>query len=384
MQMKRKIIVLTVIIVLLLIVVLTNLDTKSSPSSNSVTYSQNEFPVYNQGGNILEYGDYTYFVDKYSNSIYRFNRKNASTLKIVESENPFEEKLFIINNNLIFSTNYITYYVSLNGDSNGKYEKFIDGKVLYMTEDLYLYVKKTTSISYLYISSYDSKTLSSTNKMFYTLALGHNINFLKQLGDELYFTSTNSDDSASLFSIDLKNYKTTLIVREFLNDEVNTYLKFNDVVKTDELIYYVLSTNELTTATKPNTRYYLYTRNIEYDYKEFSAEDVEPYLYADPKDENNVLYQRYTEYSVEPVWNEEVSDWKEFVYGDVTRFFEINNSTLTREGDKFVNLGQDYSNYELEYVYRLNGSLYVLISNESEMRSLYFCNEDGSNLSKII
>lgn len=385
MQKKRKIMLLAIVIVLVVLVIFMNLDTNKSPSSSNVNYSKNEYTVYNQGENILEYGDYAYFVDNYSNSIFRYDKQNSSTVQVAQSKNSIYNKLFVINNNLVFSTNSITYYISLNGDANSGYKKFVDGRVVYMNEDLFLYIKNMDGVNNLYVSSYNSETFSITNKMFYTLAQGYNINFLKQLGDELYFTSANSDGSASLFVVDLKNYKITLVVREFLEDDmVNTYLEFNDVAKIDNEIYYVLSTNELTTATKPNTRYYLYTRNIEYDYKEFVAQDVEPYLYNNPENKDEILYQQYTEYSVEPEWNADTPDWEKIIYGDVTRFFEIDNSKLMLEGAEFVDLDQDYSKYEIESVYRINGAFYVLLSNEDSSYSWYSCNEDGSNLHKII
>lgn len=385
MQKKRIIMLVAIVIVLVILVIFMNLDTNKSSSSNNVNYSKNEFPVYNQGGNILEYGDYAYFVDNYSNSIFRYNKQTSASMQIIKSEYSFGKKLFVINNNLVFSTNGITYYISLKGDANGEYKKFVDGRVVYMTEDMFLYIKNMNGVNNLYISSYNSETFSITNKMFYTLAQGYYINFLKQLDDELYFTSTNSDKSVSLFAVDLKNNKTTLVVREFLEDDmVNTYLEFNDVAKIDNEIYYVLSTNELTTATKPNTRYYLYSRNIAYDYKELADQDVEPYLYNNPENKDEILYQRYTEYSVEPIWSADVPDWKEFIYGDVTRFFAIDSSKLILDGVDFVNLGQDYSGYAIESVYRINGAFYVLLSNEDSNYSLYSCNEDGSNLHKII
>lgn len=382
MQKKRKILLVVIIIALLVLIVATNVNTQTSPQSNQTNYSKNNYTVYNQGGNVLEYGDYTFFVDNNSKSIFSYDNKNSITTQIVKSQNSIYEKLYIINNNLIFSTNNITYFIPING---GEYQKFVDGQTEYITEDLCIYVKESNAANYLYISSYDAETFRSTNQMFYTLAQGYNIKFLKQIDDELYFTSTNSDDSVSLFEVDLKNYQTTLVVREFLeNNEVNTYLEFEDVEKTNSEFYYVLSRNELTTATLPNTRYYLYNRNIEYSYKELSREDVEPYLYKNSKNSDKILYQSYTEYSVEPVWNDEVTNWKEFVYGDVTRFFSIDNSKLILDGETFVELDKNYSEYEVKYALRMNDKYYILLSNDTGLYSWYSCSEDGSNLNKML
>lgn len=385
MKAKKRIFLFVILLFLLVLIIAGNLKRSKLPTSDEgITYAKNEYTVYNQGESILEYGDFAYFVDNYSNSIYRFNKQNSSTEQIVTSSNAFEKKLFVINNNLIFATNNVTYYISLNDNKNREYKKFVDGKVMYITEDLCLYVKETESTSYLYISSYNSETFLTTNNIFYTLAKGYNINFLKQLGDELYFTSTNSDNSVSLFSVDLKQYKTTLIVREFLEENDGTvYLEFNDVAKNDSEIYYVLSTNEPTNYGLPHTRYYLYSRNIKYAYKEFVSDDVIPFLYTNPQDESEILYQRYVDYSVEPVWNGEVTDWKEFIYGDVTRFFEIDNSKLILDGKTLIDLNQDYEWYNVELVSRINGTFYVLLSDDDEIHSWYSCNEDGSNLHEI-
>lgn len=382
MQKKRKILLVVIIIALLVLIVATNVNTQISPQSTQTNYSKNNYTVYNQGGNVLEYGDYTFFVDNNSKSIFRYDNKNSITTQIVKSQNSIYEKLYIINNNLIFSTNNITYFIPING---GGYQKFVDGQTEYITEDLCVYLKESNTANYLYISSYDDETFRSTNQMFYTLAQGYNIKFLKKIDDELYFTSTNSDDSVSLFEVDLKNYQTTLVVREFLeNNEVNTYLEFEDVEKTNSEFYYVLSRNELTTATLPNTRYYLYNRNIEYSYKELSREDVEPYLYKNSKDSDKILYQSYTEYSVDPVWNVEVTDWKEFVFGDVTRFFSIDSSKLILDGETFAELDKNYSEYEVKYALRMNDKYYILLSNDTGLYSWYSCSEDGSNLNKML
>lgn len=385
MQKKRKILLVILIIILIALAVIMSLSAKPASQTSGTNYAKNKYTIYNQGGNVLEYGDYTFFVDNNSKSIFRYDNKNFSTMQIIKSNNSFYEKLFIINNNLIFSTNGITYYISLEDNSDNQYKKFVNGQIEYITEDLYIYVKEDNSANYLYISSYNSETFRGTNEMFYTLAQGYNIEFLKQIDDELYFTSTNSDDSVSLFEVDLKNYQTTLVVREFLEDnEVNTYLEFEDVEKTDSVYYYVLSRNELTTATLPNTRYYLYNRNIEYPYKEFSDQDVVPYLYKNSENSDDILYQSYTEYSVEPVWNVEVTNWKEFVYGDVTRFFSIDNSKLILDGEILVDLAQDFSEYEVKYALRMNDKYYILLSNDAGLYSWYSCSENGDNLSKIL
>lgn len=380
MRKKRIILLIVLLVVLIVLAIATSLSSKPASQTGGTNYTKNKYTIYNQGENVLEYGDYTFFVDNSSKSIFRYDNKNFTTTQIIKSKNSFYEKLFVINNNLIFSTDNITYYIPVDG---GEYKKFFDGRIEYITEDLYIYVKEDNSANYLYISSYDATTFRSTNQMFYTLAKGYNIKFLKQLENILYFTSTNSDDSVSLFEIDLKDYKTTLIVREFLEDnEINTYLEFEDVEKTDTEIYYVLSRNELTTATEPNTRYYLYTRNIEYAYKEFCVADVVPYLYKNSDDE--VLYQRYTEYSVEPVWNSEITNWEEFIYGDVTRFFEIDNSNLMLDDEKFITLSENYSGYKVKYVLRINGKYYILLSNDAGLYTWFSCNEDGSNLKEIL
>lgn len=385
MQRKRKILLVVIVLILIALIFVSNVNNKTPSQSNKTNYSKNKYTVYNQGGNILEYGDYTYFVDNNSNSIFRYDNQNFSATQIIKSSNGFYEKLYIINNNLIFSTNNITYYIPLDDNSTGQYKKFVEGKVVYITEDLYIYINESNSANYLCIVSYDAETFTNTNKMFYTLAQGYNIEFLKQIDDTIYFTSTNSDESASLFEVDLKNYQTTLVVREFLeNNEVNTYLKFHDVIKTDSVFYYVLSRNELTTSTEPNTRYYLYNRNIEYSYKEFSDQDVVPYLYKNPENSADILYQSYTEYSDEPVWNAKITDWRAFVYGDVTRLFSIDNSKLILDGETFVDLGRDYSSYEVKYALRMNDKYYILLSNDTGFYTWYSCDEDGNNLIEML
>lgn len=389
---RKKLIIIAFFIIIILITLIIVLGmTRSMDKGNTNFAKQSEFKsnrekLVDYDEVVMKYGNDVFILDRLSNTLVKYSLKNNTKMTIVNFGNTnYSNHYFIRNNQLIFSYNNATYYSDLTGNNM---KRLTNGEVVYMDDDVYMFISHQELKDELYIVSYDNKTFRTTNALSHNIANGKTIQYLKSEGDYVYFTSINDKGNLSIFEVDVKTSSTKVISVIPIDSEYETVDKeVSDITKNNEFYYYIIKEMSPTTYEGSFLNYsYLYVRGITENFEEICADNVGLYLARTPKNKERILFEQASE-SGDMIWKdtqfEETNyDWKELLYGDVTNYFEFENSNLLMDGQKFVEIKDSAIEYELKKVIRLDDGYYFLIANEYE-HSWYHCTEKGENLVKM-
>ena len=365
--MKRKyaLVMLFALIILLILIFTFLVKSNSKVETPNNVFKENKGVVYNQGKNVLKYQEHAYIIDKLSSSIIRHNFKDNSYNVIVNAKGRnIADNLFIVNNQLLYSLDNTTYYLGL-GDFNN--QKFTDGRVVYINNDIYLYIIQEDSEECLYITSYDNKNFRRTNSIFSNLAKGNKIKYLRESNGLLFFASVNSDKSTSLFSVSLEDYKVSLIIKEKTYTTDNMRGEIVDAVRYEDKIYYNVAKIANMTEGEHVLDYILYEKPINALFNEYVKSDLEPNLIMD---DNKLVIGNYDVDSEQYEWSllyfgEEYNDeWITKIEGDISKYFEFKDSKLYLNNELIAKLDGEYSDFYLNYAIYCGDTLYIFIVND--------------------
>lgn len=389
---KGRLIFFAIIIIAVLTLSIYVLLRKDNPNNESIMAQSSDFKgnteqLVDFGANVIRYGKNVYFIDEKQNLLLKYNPEKNLTSIVCNFRNfKYGKRFFIRNNNLIFSYGNNTYYSDLDGYG---FSKMCNGEVVYINNDIYLYILHGDSRDELYITSYDNTTLKQTLEVSKNIAKGTTIEYLKSSDDEVFFTSKNLDNTISLFEVDIKNSKVSVINKRDGNASAKGHrLEYSNVIKTDELYYYIVDEIAETTNEDAYVSSSLYVASKEYYYSEFYDNNVGKYLAYNKKNKNEIIYQKYDENTKKYVWkntgtvSNTISNWQSFLYGNVTSLFSINGTSIYENGYEFVDIGHDLSNYKISKVVRLRNGFYFMLENDNSSE-WYFCKENSSNVLKL-
>ena len=375
-----------------------NLDTQKEQES-ILTGEKNVAKVFNQGENIISYNNYTFMVDTEKNAIIRYSEKENLGRQIIYAQKEvIGNQLFVMGNKLIFNVAKDTYCSDLDGSNS---IKLINGNIVYMNEDIFVYILQDTNAEYVCITSYSNTSLNRTPDTLFNIAKGNDIRFLREYDNVLFFYSHNINGTTTLFSVDLNNSKSNVIINLPTKGDDTRY-DFVDIVKIEDVVYplqveYQISTNFETYAS--NTLYFAYIDKVVW---ENYATNIEPRkrVFTDGKKlfvkEYNTetkqyewFYRKYDlkdgEYKEEKtgVLDQNSKEyWTNTLYGDLTDLFTLENGELKMDGLSFTTLENDYKNYTLKYAGLFSDKIYILINQNGKNIWFRFDN-DGSNPKKI-
>lgn len=388
---KRRLLIIFAFSIILIIILLVFVTQRNYSPYDPETgkFEENITEVFNQGSDFLQYENDLYFVDRQTSSIIKYNTKDNVSRSIIRmSDYGIGDKLYIISNKLIFNVGNNTYYSDLDGQ---KVSKFLSGNILYINDDVYIYILNDNSAQHLYITSYDNATFYRTNELFFNLANGYKIRYLKQIGDVLFFESRNTDNSLTLFSIDLKEFKTKIINnRQEIEKTDYVYSEFADIAMSENNLYFSFSNIEKTTDGEEGViSNEIYFQELNYGVSDFLVSNVEKNLYIVKNEDNlEVVYEKYNEltqkYELYSVSNELVSyNWEDVVFGETGKYFSYDNSIIYKENLEFIALNSEYFDYEIKSVRHYENYYYILLSNDLGSHVWFGCDEKGSELKKI-
>lgn len=387
---KRLLLIIFSIIIILAIILLVSFTQKDfNPYDiESDNYLKNTESVLNQGSEFLKYDNNLYFINDRTKAIIKYNSKENIVTPIISLKGyDLGDKLHLISNKLIYTVGQNTYYSNLDGTDT---YKFASGRVVYINDDVYVYIVEKDSYQSLYVASYDSKTFMRTNDIFFNLANGYKIRYIKVIEDILFFESENTDRSLTLFSIDLKEYKSKVIARREMNTgDDYSQSKFSDVIQNDKSLYFIFSDISTTTYGESDTvDNSIYGQEVEFSISEFVANEVENRLYFAPTEEKELIYEKYNDETQKYDWYNESHtllsyEWEDIVEGDVKKYFEYKDSAITKDNEAFLSLDSAYAPYSLEIARYYYGEFYFMLSHESGSHIWFTCKRDGSELKKI-
>ena len=402
--MKRRtilLIALAVMIVLLGVLLYVprkkNLDAQKE-KEEIIAGEKNVAEVFNQGENILSYNGYTFIVDAEKNSIIRYSEKENQGKQIIYADDAtIGNQLFVMGNKLIFIVDENTYYSNLDGSSLAK---LIDGKIVYMNDNVMVYILQDVSAQYVCLASYNNKSLNRTTDLFFNIAKGNEIKFLKEYDETLFFYSYNTNETTTLFSVDLNKSESNVIV-SLPTQSNDTRYEYIDIAKIGNMIYplqaaYQKSTDHETYSS--NTLYVAYIDSIVWE--NYASNIIPRRVFTDGKklfvkeyttDTNQYewIYRKFNEKSGNYIYEKTgVLDkdskeyWTNTLYGDLTDLFTLESGELKMDGLLFTTLENDYKNSTLKYAGLFSDKVYVLINQSGKNIWLRFDN-DGSNPKKI-
>lgn len=387
---KRLLLIIFSIIIILAIILLVSFTQKDfNPYDiEADNYLKNTESVLNQGSEFLKYDNNLYFINDRTKAIIKYNSKENIVTPIISLKGyDLGDKLHLISNKLIYTVGQNTYYSNLDGTDT---YKFASGRVVYINDDVYVYIVEKDSYQSLYVASYDSKTFMRTNDIFFNLANGYKIRYIKVIEDILFFESENTDRSLTLFSIDLKEYKSKVIARREMNTgDDYSQIKFSDVIQNDKSLYFIFSDINTTTYGESDTvDNSIYGQEVEFSISEFVANEVENRLYFAPTEEKELIYEKYNDETQKYDWYNESHtllsyEWEDIVEGDVKKYFEYKDSAITKDNEAFLSLDSAYAPYSLEIARYYYGEFYFMLSHESGSHIWFTCKRDGSELKKI-
>lgn len=401
--MKRRtilLIALAVMIVLLGVLLYVprkkNLDAQKE-KEEIIAGEKNVAEVFNQAENILSYNGYTFIVDSEKNAIIRYSEKENQGKQIIYATNEtIGNQLFVMGNKLIFNVGKNTYYSDLDGNNSSK---ITDGNIVYMDNDVYVYILQDKDSQYVCITSYNNKNLTRTTDTFFNIAKGNDIRYLKEYDKVLFFYSYNTNKTTTLFSVDLNKSESTVLINSptAINDSKYKYV---DIAKIGDIAYllevsYQVSTNIETYA--DNALYYV---SMDAIVSELYAQNIKPLrIFANDK---KLYFKQYNSDTNQYEWTYRgydkdnkyvVSDagildkdskeyWSNTLYGDLTELFTLESGELKMDGVLFTTLDGYYKNATLRYAGLFTNEVYILV-NQSGKNIWFRFDNDGSNPKKI-
>lgn len=384
---KRPFLIILLFILILLIILLLNIKTKKNDTEiigNEKKFEANTGVVYNQGSDVLKYKDMFYIIDNSSNSIIRYNDKTKYATIISKYQGyTYNDNMYIINNNLLYSIENTTYYMGLD---TLRPTKFTNGRVVYINDEIYIYLLKEDGYQNLYVTSYDNTTFKKTNEFFYRLGKGYEINYLNESDNLIFFSTVNSDKSTSLFSVDLEKKKVDLIIRESSFTSEFSRGEIVHAVKNDDKIYYVVARYAYTTESESVSEYLLYEKVIGQNIYEFIKNDIEPYLI---KDKDSVIFGKFNleenKYEWKTLFDEgsKYESWMSVIQSDFSRYLTLENSVISFNGKQLSKLEEKYSDYSISYAKYCDGYILILLEDPDYSHVWFSCKRDGTDLRKI-
>lgn len=374
-----------------------NLDTQREKES-VLNGEKNVAKVYNQGENIISYNNYTFIVDTEKNSIIRYSEKENSGKQVIYATNEIIGKqLFIMGNKLIFNVAQNTYCSNLDGSDS---IKLIDGNIVYMNDDVFVYILQDTTAQYVCITSYSNSNLNRTNDTFFNLAKGNDIKFLKEYDKVLFFYSHNTNGTTTLFSVDLNNSKSNVLINLPTKGDVERY-DFVDIAKIGDVVYPLQATYQISTDYETYASNTVYLANIDKVVWENYATNIKPLrVFTDGKklfvkeynsDTNQYewFYRKYdpkndsyTEEKLGVLDKNSKEYWTNTLYGDLTDLFTLENGELKMDGLEFADLDDSYKDATLKYAGLFSDKVYFLVNQNGRNIWLRF-DSDGSNLKEF-
>lgn len=224
--MKKNGLIFLFIIILALLIGLIAFNSRNngniiqSPNDNIIDLTkENKTKVMWNGSNLLMYDDYIYYVDneveyngESENKLCRIKLTGENKVEVMykTSQYDIENRLYIFNNNLFFTVLGQTLYMNL--DDTSYIKKFCVGK-LYSIQDgniIYLYQNKLCKAEYY------RETLIVRNPI--SLVSG-NSSFMIEDDVNLYFSSSNSDGSISIFKVNKEKQYANVLDRIYMKNE---------------------------------------------------------------------------------------------------------------------------------------------------------------------
>lgn len=224
--MKKNGLIFLFIIILALLIGLIAFSSRNNgniiqnPNDNIIDLTkENKTKVMWNGSNSLIYDDYIYYVDnevgyngESENKICRIKLTGENKVEVMykTSQYDIENRLYIFNNNLFFTVFDQTLYMNL--DDTSYIKKFCVGK-LYSIQDgniIYLYQNKLCKAEYY------KETLVVRNP---TSLVSGNSSFMIEDDVNLYFSSSNSDGSISIFKVNKEKQYANVLDRIYMENE---------------------------------------------------------------------------------------------------------------------------------------------------------------------
>ena len=374
-----------------------NLDAQKE-KEEIIAGEKNVAEVFNQAENILSYNGYTFIADSEKNAIIRYSEKENQGKQIIYATNEtIGNQLFVMGNKLIFNVGKNTYYSDLDGNNSSK---ITDGNIVYMDNDVYVYILQDEDSQYVCITSYNNKNLARTADTFFNIAKGNDIRYLKEIDKVLYFYSYNTNKTTTLFSVDLNSSETTILMNS-LTEISDVKYRPIDIAKGDDTLYLLIASYQVSTNIETyaeSTLYSIYSDSI---VSELYAQNVKPRKRVFT-DNAKLIFKEYNDTTKQYEWKLTGYDkdgkyvvkkaeilekgnkeyWTNTLYGDLTDLFTLENGELKMDGLLFTTLENDYKNSTLKYAGLFSDKVYVLINQSGKNIWLRFDN-DGSNPKKI-
>ena len=402
--MKRRtilLIALAVMIVLLGVLLYVprkkNLDAQKE-REEAITGEKNVAEVFDQAENILSYNGYTFIVDTEKNAIIRYYEKENQGKQIIYATNEeIGNRLFVMGNKLIFNVGENTYYSDLDGSNSSK---ITDGNIVYMDNDVYVYILQDEDSQYVCITSYNNKNLTRTADTFFNIAKGNDIRYLKEIDKVLYFYSYNINKTTTLFSVDLNKSETAILMNS-LTEISDVKYRPIDIAKSDDTLYLLIASYQVSTNIETyaeNNLYSIYSDSI---VSELYAQNIKPQKRVFTNNDK-LIFKEYSDTTKQYEWKltgydkdgkyivkkaevlEKGSEeyWTNSLYGSLTELFTLESGELKIDGLSFTTLNNYYKNATLRYVGLFTDKIYVLV-NQNGKNIWFRFDKDGSNPKKI-
>lgn len=401
---RRTILLIALALIIVLLCVLLYIPRKKNYDEEKereliLNGEKNVAEVFNQGENILCYNGYTFIVDKEKNSIIKYSEKDSVGTQIIHSvQETIGNQIFIMGNRLIFNRGNSTYSSDLNGKNS---KKVTEGNIVYMDDNVFVYILQDVSSQYVCITSYNNKNLERTTDMLFNIAKGNEINYLKRQDKILFFYSYNTNGTTTVFSVDLDKSESKVLINSTTQNEDERY-EYVDVAKIGNILYSLQATYQFSTDHETYSTNAIYTTYIDTIVTECCMRNTKPAMriFTDGK---KLFTKEYNSDTKQYDWvygsfddngdfvTEKVSIldknskeyyWTNILYGDLTELFTLENGELKLNGSPFTTLTIDSKNLALKYAGLFSEKVYVLI-NQSGKNIWFRFDKDGSNPKKI-
>lgn len=238
---KVKILAFGVCIILLGLIFFSSGGNKNQSSNqsnlNADVTKENVAKVINNGGSVLKYNGYIYYIKAtdseekgFNNKICRIDKNNKEEVIYDAKSNKIYDRLIIFNNNIFFSVVGKTYYANL---ENTRYVKEYNKGILYYIGDGNIIYAHNNNI---FKATYYKNTLAINSIKEIATFIP---NFMFEDEENLYFYSNNSDGSKSIISVN-KEKQLAKVLDRYYPKEGQTLSLF-DYKISEDYIYVVLN-----------------------------------------------------------------------------------------------------------------------------------------------
>lgn len=390
---KIKILAFAICLVLLGLIFFTSgTDKNQTDNKNNITADvtkENVGKVINNGGSVLEYDGYVYYIkatnskeNGFNNKICRRNKEDKEEVIYNAKSNKINDRLIIFNNNIFFSVVGQTYYANL---ENIRYVKEYNRGVLYYIDNGNIIYAHNNNI---FKATYYKNTLAINSIKEIATCIP---NFMFEDNENLYFYSNNSDGSKSIISVNKENQIAKVLDRYYALEGKN--LSLFDYKISEDYIYLVL---DFGIPEGIDIEHYDYKiLRISKDGSEKESIDLN---YAPSKYnyvyKNNFYFKYNSEGSKTHEYNHKNNKISmiENEKGDYT-FYDVNvynfskKIQLTKNGEDFIILQEgvagDISNLKIQEVEEYIYITFDLTNNSQREIMQWRVKTDGTNLERL-